>query len=330
MTRANSPGGHAHGLRARLSPVSDVRLGRVRSDVAVTLAAIVLVVAISSCSSPNARDDDPASAPPPSSTEEPEPTAVVDPQATTVLAAVDELAVRGRAPRTGYSRELFGAGWLDLDDDGCDTREEILRRDLTRVVFRPDDPGCTVETGLLRDPFSGNDIWYVKGSTARPGVDIDHVVALSDAWQKGAGRWDGGKRIAFANDPLNLLAVSSDLNQAKGDGDAATWLPPDRSFWCDYAARQVSVKYAYEVWVTKAEQDALLRILQPCPAAPLEPSPILAEFESAPDLAETVGADPRFSSCSEAKAYGLGPYQQGEDPEYGWYTDGDGDGVVCE
>lgn len=247
-----------------------------------------------------------------------------------ILAALDALPVRGRAPTTGYSREMFGDGWLDLDGDGCDTREEILRRDLMDVVYRPDDPGCTVSTGVLDDPFSGQTITYVKGSESRPGVDIDHVVALSDAWQKGASRWDGGKRIAFANDPINLLAVDRDLNQQKSDSDAASWLPPNRAFWCDYAAAQVSVKYAYTVSVTAAERDSLGRVLSSCPPRAPTSSPMLAQFGDVPDLAETSGADRRFDSCSQAKAYGLGPYRQGTDPEYNWYTDGDSDGIVCE
>jgi hypothetical protein len=103
---------------------------------------------------------------------------------------------------------------------------------------------------------------YVRGEES--GVDIDHVVALSDAWQKGAQRWSRARRIAFANDPLELLAVDEHSNRSKGDGDAATWLPPSKRFRCAYVARQVAVKRRYGVWVTRAEHDAIARVLSSC------------------------------------------------------------------
>ncbi|MET9856312.1 HNH endonuclease family protein [Streptomyces sp. NPDC006450] len=176
------------------------------------------------------------------------------------LASVDGLAVKGRAPKTGYAREQFGKGWLDTDGSGCGTREDILKRDLARTTFKD---GCKVVSGVLEeDPYTGARITHERGRT---GVDIDHVVALSDAWQKGAGRWDKGKRIAFANDPLNLLAVDAAANRRKGDGDAATWLPPDRGYRCSYVATQVAVKRKYGLWVTAGERDAMKRVLAGCP-----------------------------------------------------------------
>ena len=104
-------------------------------------------------------------------------------------------------------------------------------------------------------------------------MQIDHVVALSDSWQKGAQQWDAATREAFANDPLNLLAVDGPLNQQKGDGDTATWLPPNKAFRCAYVARQVGVKYTYGLWVTQAEQDAMVRVLSTCPTEPLPVGP---------------------------------------------------------
>ena len=86
-----------------------------------------------------------------------------------------------------------------------------------------------------------------------------------DAWQKGAAQWPAGKRLAFANDPLNLLAVDAGTNRSKGDGDAATWLPPNKSYRCAYVARQVAVKAKYGLWVTAAERDAMVRVLSTCP-----------------------------------------------------------------
>ena len=177
-------------------------------------------------------------------------------------AELPELAVKGRAPRTGYDRDEFGDGWADLDHDGCSTREDILTRDLTdRTV-----DGCRVATGTLLDPYSGATIHFVRGPDSAE-VQIDHVVALSDAWQKGAQQWTAARRTEFANDPLNLLAVDGGVNQAKGAGDAATWQPPDRGYRCAYAIRQIAVKARYSLWVTAAEGDALGRELDRCRTA---------------------------------------------------------------
>ena len=183
-------------------------------------------------------------------------------------AALDGLDVRGRAPRTGYERELFGEAWADVDGNGCDTRNDVLARDLTRTTVRPGSQGCVVESGTLEDPYSGDRVEFVRGPETSPEVQIDHVVALSDAWQKGAQAWDPRTRAAFANDPANLLAVDGDLNEAKGAGDAATWLPPHKPYRCRYVMRQVQVKAAYRLWVTAAERDALDRELDRCEVAP--------------------------------------------------------------
>ena len=189
----------------------------------------------------------------------------------TALAAALDLTVKGRAPRTGYERDLFGEGWVDTDRNGCDTRNDILARDLTEVTYRPGPNDCVVLRGTLADPYSGRTIRFLRGNDTSNDVQIDHVVALADAWQKGAQGWSAATRVAFANDPLNLLAVSGPLNQQKGDGDAATWLPPNRTFRCPYVARQVAVKAAYGLWATPAERDAMVRILSACPNEPRPP-----------------------------------------------------------
>ncbi|MFJ3586396.1 HNH endonuclease family protein [Streptomyces sp. NPDC090127] len=177
------------------------------------------------------------------------------------LVAVDALTVKGRAPRTGYEREQFGRSWVDVDGNGCGTRDDILKRDLADVRFQ--DGRCEVASGVLaHDPYTGNRVDYVRG---RSKVDIDHVVALSDAWQKGAQKWDAEKRRRFANDPLNLLAVEASANRRKSDGDAATWLPPNKEYRCTYVAAQVAVKKKYGVWVTRGEQDAMRKVLGRCP-----------------------------------------------------------------
>ncbi|MGX1883231.1 HNH endonuclease family protein [Streptomyces sp. NPDC055287] len=181
------------------------------------------------------------------------------------LAAAETLTVKGRAPRTGYEREAFGSAWADTDQNGCGTRDDILKRDLADVRLRGGGggEGCKVAAGTLtKDPYTGQRVTYVRG---RSKVDIDHVVALSDAWQKGAQKWQPRKRVAFANDPLNLLAVDSSANRRKSDGDTATWLPGNKAYRCVYVARQVAVKKKYELWVTGAERDAMGRVLSKCP-----------------------------------------------------------------
>ncbi|MEV6959247.1 HNH endonuclease family protein [Streptomyces sp. NPDC051207] len=177
------------------------------------------------------------------------------------LAAVESLTVKGRAPRTGYDRDRFGSAWADTDSNDCGTRDDILRRDLDNA--RLGDGRCKVLAGKLDpDPYTGRDVTFARG---RSKVDIDHIVALSDAWQKGAQKWDDGKRVAFANDPLNLLAVDAGTNRSKGDGDTATWLPPNKAYRCPYVAAQVAVKKKYGLWVTAAEKAAMKRVLSGCP-----------------------------------------------------------------
>jgi hypothetical protein len=182
------------------------------------------------------------------------------------IKAIETLAVKGRAPKTGYSRSAFGPAWADIDRNGCDTRNDILKRDLTQVTFRAKTRECVVESGVLADPFSGENINFQRGEKTSTLVQIDHVVALSNAWQTGIFKSDLATRKNFANDPLNLLAVKGSLNSQKGDGDAATWLPPNKQFRCDYVSRQVEVKVKYNLWLTRAERDAILRILSnpPC------------------------------------------------------------------
>lgn len=182
--------------------------------------------------------------------------------AATLLA---ELEVKGRAPRTGYARDEFGRRWADIDRNGCDQRNDVLNRDLTDVKHKDNTHGCVVLTGVLDDPFTGQRIDFVRGQDTSAKVQIDHVVALSDAWQKGAQQLSPEERERIGNDPLNLLAVDGPANQQKSDGDAATWLPPNKAFRCEYVARQIAVKHRYGLWVTGAEREAMLRVLATCP-----------------------------------------------------------------
>ena len=177
-------------------------------------------------------------------------------------AALEQIPVKGRAPKTGYGRNQFGPQWSDVDRNGCDTRNDILKRDLTAVVFREKTRDCVVERGVLQDRYSGQIIEFQRGEKTSALVQIDHVVALSNAWQTGIFQSTLKVRTNFANDPLNLIAVKGSLNSKKGDGDAATWLPPNKAFRCEYVTRQIQVKVKYGLWVTKAEKEAMNRILQ--------------------------------------------------------------------
>lgn len=176
------------------------------------------------------------------------------------ISVLNSLEVKGRAPKTGYSRAQF-PHWSDLDRNGCDARNDILKRDLTEIVFKVGTRDCKVISGVLLDPFSNKVLTFTSVKSA---VDIDHLVALSNAWQTGAAYFDKSIRSQIANDPLNLLAVDAKLNRQKGDGDAATWLPPNKAFRCEYVSRQVSVKAKYSLWVTPPEKEAITRVLNQC------------------------------------------------------------------
>jgi len=181
------------------------------------------------------------------------------------LSVIQAQVTKGRAAKTGYTRAQFGPAWADVDRNGCDTRNDILKRDLTNEVFKEKTNGCTVLSGTLVDPFSGETINFVQGAKTSSEVQIDHSVALSNAWQTGAFKLTPEQRKAFANDPLNLLAVKGKLNSQKGDGDAATWLPPLKSYRCDYVSRQIAVKIKYKLWFTASEKEAMIKILKTCP-----------------------------------------------------------------
>jgi hypothetical protein len=178
------------------------------------------------------------------------------------LRTLDSLTVKRAGTKSGYARNRFGTAWADTDGNGCGTRDDILKRDLRGTKFR-DAKQCVVVSGSLpKDPYTGKALQYQRG---RSTIDIDHVVALSDAWQTGARSWDGRKRVALANDPLNLIAVEASANRRKSDGDAADWLPPYAGYRCTYVARQVAVKKKYELWVTREEKAAMAKVLNSCP-----------------------------------------------------------------
>jgi len=188
---------------------------------------------------------------------------------TAALAALSALPVRAAEPQDGYSRELFGPAWTDnvtvgFGRNGCDTRNDILKRDLIDISLEPATKDCTVRTGTLRDPYTNTEIFFRRGTDTSSAVQIDHVVALSDAWKKGARYLDDEERRNLANDPRNLQAVDGPTNQSKGDSDAARWLPPYAGNHCVYVSRQVEVKTVYRLWVTPEEHAAMARVLAAC------------------------------------------------------------------
>jgi hypothetical protein len=292
---------------------------------------------------------------------EPTAAAAVNAQPPFAIKALDLLAtlpVKGRAPKTGYDRAEFGQAWADTDRNGCDTRNDILARDLTAKTLKPGTRSCVVLSGALDDPYTARNIAFQRGRSTSSAVQIDHVVALSDAWQKGAQQLSEAQRTAFANDPLNLLAVSGPANQKKGDGDAATWLPSNKSYRCAYVARQISVKAAYKLWVTRAEHDAMAKVLAKCdgtlartnnnaPATKAAAPPSDTQAGKAAQASGQQGAGPAvvrvapapartvaptapyYANCSAVRAAGAAPIFAGQ-PGYSGKLDRDGDGVGCE
>jgi hypothetical protein len=257
--------------------------------------------------------------------------------AVTVLAA---LPVKGRASMSDYERDQFGQAWLDTNRNGCDTRNDILARDLTVKHFRAGTGDCVIASGELEDRYTGTTLDFIRG----PGdiVDIDHVVALGNAWVTGANRWPIRKRAALANDPLNLLAVDASANRQKGDGDAATWLPPNKAFRCAYVARQVAVKTKYGLAVTAPERAAVSRVLRACPSQPLPPdsgapviSPVAPNVPTRkPEKTSQSGGGPTqgsvwYENCDAARAAGAAPVHRG-DPGYDRHLDRDNDGTGCD
>ena len=272
---------------------------------------------------------------PDTSSVEPQGTAPIgSDEASEALRILNTLPVKGRAPKTGYSRAQFGDAWSDIDHNGCDTRNDILNRDLTAKQHK-NSRGCVVISGILNDPYTGKIINFIRGKDTSEQVQIDHVVALSDAWQSGAQEISAQERLQLANDPENLLAVDGPANQQKSDSDAATWLPANASFRCSYVARQIRVKAKYHLWVKPAEKEAMINVLTPCTGAAEAPAPKPAPDTPAP--VPQVDAPPAqnpapalaFQTCADARAAGYRNMHRGT-PGYSEHLDRDGDGIACE
>ena len=247
-------------------------------------------------------------------------------EASEALRILNTLPVKGRAPKTGYSRAQFGDAWSDIDHNGCDTRNDILNRDLTAKQHK-NSRGCVVISGILNDPYTGKVINFMRGKDTSEQVQIDHVVALSDAWQSGAQEISAQERLQLANDPENLLAVDGPANQQKSDSDAATWLPANASFRCSYVARQIRVKAKYHLWVKPAEKEAMINVLTPCAGAAEAPPAPVPQVDT--PLAQNPAPALAFQTCADARAAGYRNMHRGA-PGYSDHLDRDGDGIACE
>ncbi|MGO2845558.1 MAG: GmrSD restriction endonuclease domain-containing protein [Brevibacterium aurantiacum] len=283
----------------------------------------------------------------------------------TALAMLEELEVKGRAPKTGYDADLFK--WRsDADHNGCDTRNDVLRRDLNDITLKAGTKGCAVIAGDLDDRYKGETYAFDRDPN---NIDIDHIVARSNAWQTGAAKFDEDTLKEFGNDPLNLLAVSSSLNRQKGDGDAATWLPPAKSYRCEYVSRQIAIKHKYDLWVVAAEKSAMKRILGACDDQPAFTKNVAWPDPGEGDNAKTAedtsmkkksssGSESSsgsksssgstsdsgqkstssgsgssgsvyYKNCTAVRDAGAAPVRRG-DPGYASHLDRDGDGIGCE
>jgi len=241
--------------------------------------------------------------------------------------ALKSLPVRAES-RAGYQRTLFNH-WRDADGDSCDTREEVLIRQ--SQVSAQVGPGCRVYSGRWTSVYDA--VVVTDPST----LDIDHVVALAEAWDSGASRWSFTTRQAFANDLTftgSLIAVTASSNRSKSDRDPAEWLPGNSAYRCTYVTTWIAVKYRWSLSIDTTEKNALQRQVTAC-GNPLITLPAKAPISLAGGGTGGGGTggggtDPRFDTCTAAKAAGYGPYYRGSDTEYSWYRDADSDGVVCE
>lgn len=171
--------------------------------------------------------------------------------------------------QTPYDRDHFGQRWADVDRNGCDTRNDTLRRDLDELVVRQGTQGCVAQSGVLVDPYSGGEFVFERGSAHAGELHVDHIVALADAWHKGAEGWSEEERTWFANDPMNLVVTFGQVNQGKGASDAGSWVPPDQDAWCGFAVHVVWVKEQYALVVAADEAVVLEELLGTCgPSSP--------------------------------------------------------------
>ena len=222
---------------------------------------------------------------------------------TTAASALSQLTVKSDASTAGYSRDQFGNDWEDVDNNNCDTRDDILKRDLTHVTYKTGNT-CVITSGTLNDPYTGKTINFVRGENTSQAVQIDHVVALGNAWETGAQSLTTAKRTQLANDPLELLAVDGPTNGKKGDKDAAEWIPSNTKADCAYVARQITVKQKYGLWVTSSEKNEMSRVLSTCPNQPLATGTTGLDISSSSSSSGVTVSKPVLTYRTHVQTYG--------------------------
>lgn len=189
-----------------------------------------------------------------------------------VLAGVAEIPARIRSG--DYRRAAFGEAWTDDNTapgghNGCDTRNDILDRDLIDKTYVATSRCPTaVATGTLRDPYTSTTIPFTRGNQTGAAVQIEHIVPLAYAWDQGARFWTDQLRVRFANDPANLVAVQGQANQDKGDKEPASWMPPNAAFHCQYAMQFIAVLRGYALPVDAPSAPVLREAAATCPSGP--------------------------------------------------------------
>ena len=235
----------------------------------------------------------------------------------------------------GYLRSKF-VHWGDADGDGCDARDEVLIKEAANETRVGSD--CSLNGGSWWSAYDG------AKTTDASSFDVDHMIPLNEAWQSGAWNWSAAKRKAYANDlgyKHSLIAVSASSNRSKGDREPQDWMPIRASYTCLYAKRWAAVKWRWQLKVNPVERAFLQAQLKLCGwprvSKPSRPAIPTTGGGTGGGARTGVGGgdgggglDPRFDFCYNAIDAGYGPYYRRSDPEYDWYTDADGDGVVCE
>jgi hypothetical protein len=266
-------------------------------------------------------------------------------------AILGHIAIGGRGAKTGYLRTvMYGSAWVDVNANGCGTRDDILTRDLTGIGKRN---SCVVVSGLLHDPYTGKAITFRKADASA--IQIDHVVPLGLAWQLGAAQWPQGKRVSFANDPANLLAVDGSANESKSDSGPDSWLPSNKAYRCTYVIHFASVAHLYGLRITPSMRDTITGQLRTCATVVSDPAGLKALPTSdwtraarigggsggsstpvtmaAPPATTTTpaptGGDVYYANCAAVRAAGKAPLYRRQ-PGYRSGLDRDGDGVACE
>lgn len=214
------------------------------------------------------------------------------PPAIEVLA---DITVAEDHPMDNYDRDTFApTGWIDTTGNGCTTREDVLARDLDNETLQID--GCTVEYGQTIGAYSGEPIEHVQGASE---VDIEHVVAVGQAWRNGAHTWDETTRQTFYQDQENLIAVSAPENQTKGAKDATEYMPPNQGTYCEYAAATVYIKGKYDLAMNPAEHEFIADLLTDpeCTDTPAAPAQAIytSDWQSQPSTSQPPNAAPALA-----------------------------------